>query len=161
MEVLGRKLYQPSMSENLYDWYPLEDENGKMKQLVTPRHGRFDSHLTECGPPAVLTKKGVVLLYNGKNANDDSADPSLPRGMYSVGQIVFDAHNLERVLERSDTPFLRPTLPHEITGQYQAGTTFAEGLVYIKKKWFLYYVTADSYVGLAIGKKGKRVRKSK
>jgi predicted GH43/DUF377 family glycosyl hydrolase len=41
-------------------------------------------------------------------------------------------------------------LPHEITGQYKAGTTFAEGLVFFKNKWYLYYGTADSFVGLAI-----------
>ena len=37
-----------------------------------------------------------------------------------------------------------------VTGQYQAGTTFAEALVFFKGKWFLYYGTADSFVGLAI-----------
>jgi predicted GH43/DUF377 family glycosyl hydrolase len=43
-------------------------------------------------------------------------------------------------------------LPHEITGQYKAGTTFSEGLVYFKGKWYLYYGTADSFVGVAIAK---------
>jgi predicted GH43/DUF377 family glycosyl hydrolase len=47
---------------------------------------------------------------------------------------------------------LKPTLPHEVSGQYQAGTTFAEGLVFFKGKWFLYYGTADSFVGVAISK---------
>jgi predicted GH43/DUF377 family glycosyl hydrolase len=41
-------------------------------------------------------------------------------------------------------------LPHELTGQYKSGTTFAEGLVRYDSRWFLYYGTADSYVGLAI-----------
>ena len=36
------------------------------------------------------------------------------------------------------------------TGQYKAGTTFAEGLVRFKNKWFLYYGTADSMVGVTI-----------
>ena len=52
----------------------------------------------------------------------------------------------------SDTCLLKSTLPHELTGQYKSGTTFAEGLVRYKSKWFLYYGTADSYVGLAIEK---------
>ena len=34
--------------------------------------------------------EGIVLFYNGKNANDENADPSLPKGTYSVGRIVFD-----------------------------------------------------------------------
>jgi beta-1,2-mannosidase len=139
-------------SENLYDWTPLLDDKGDLKLLITARKNKFDSHLTECGPPALLTKKGIVLLYNGRNITTDVADPNLPKGTYSVGQVIFDAKDLETVISRSENPFLMPTLAHEKTGQYQAGTTFAEGLVYFKHKWFLYYGTADSFVGLAISK---------
>lgn len=139
-------------SENLYDWYPLVDENDNLKAAISPRKEKFDSHLTECGPPAIITEKGITLLYNGKNLNGEGADPSLPKGTYSVGYVVFDVNNPEKVIERSEKPFIVPTLPHEKTGQYQAGTTFAEGLVFFKNKWFLYYGTADSFVGLAIGK---------
>jgi beta-1,2-mannosidase len=140
-------------SENLYDWFPLLDDKGGLKLLILPRKNKFDSHLTECGPPAIWTDKGISLFYNGKNAEtDEEADPKLPKKTYSVGQVVFDAQDLETVISRSENPFLIPTLPHEKTGQYQAGTTFAEGLVYFKRKWFLYYGTADSFVGLAIGK---------
>jgi predicted GH43/DUF377 family glycosyl hydrolase len=64
--------------------------------------------------------------------------------------VVFDPKDLKTVLKRSDKPFLVPSLPHEVTGQYKAGTTFAEGLVFFKNKWYLYYGTADSFVGLAI-----------
>jgi predicted GH43/DUF377 family glycosyl hydrolase len=99
-----------------------------------------------------MMEKGIVLLYNGKNSTNDNADPNLPKGTYSVGQVVFDKENPESVIERSDSCFLKPTLPHETSGQYQAGTTFSEGLVYFKGKWFLYYGTADSFVGLAISK---------
>jgi predicted GH43/DUF377 family glycosyl hydrolase len=42
-------------------------------------------------------------------------------------------------------------MPFEKTGQYAAGTTFAEGLVFYQRKWFLYYGAADSRVGVAIG----------
>jgi beta-1,2-mannosidase len=147
----GENRVNLAWSENGYDWTPTLDEQSKLKALISPRPHFFDSHLTECGPPALWTKRGVVLLYNGKNAGDVGADPALPRNTYSVGRVVFDPLDLQTVLERSAQPFLVPTLPHEITGQYQAGTTFAEGLVYFKKKWRLYYGTADSFVGLAIG----------
>jgi len=40
-------------------------------------------------------------------------------------------------------------LPYEKTGQYAAGTTFAEGLVYFHRRWFLYYGCADSLVAVA------------
>ena len=146
----GEHLINLAWSENLYDWTPMLDANNNLLSLASPRPYKFDSDLTECGPPAVLFEKGVVLLYNGKNATDDSADSTLPRGTYSTGQIVFDKNNLTEVLSRSDTSFLKPTLSHEITGQYKAGTTFAEALIYFKGRWFLYYGTADSFVGVAV-----------
>ena len=146
----GEQFINLAWSENMYDWYPLQDSKGDLQRIVETRTGKFDSDLTECGPPAVLTDQGILLLYNGKNATTDRADPSLPKGMYSVGQIIFDPKSPGKVLSRSETPFLRPSLPHEISGQYQAGTTFAEGLIWFKEKWFLYYGTADSFVGLAI-----------
>jgi predicted GH43/DUF377 family glycosyl hydrolase len=40
-------------------------------------------------------------------------------------------------------------MPYEKTGQYEAGTTFAEGLVYFRNQWFLYYGCADSLVAVA------------
>ncbi|MDZ7719476.1 MAG: hypothetical protein U5K72_11730 [Balneolaceae bacterium] len=55
-----------------------------------------------------------------------------------------------KLLKRTDEPFIKPELPYEKTGQYVDGTTFLEGLVYFDEKWFLYYGTADSRVGVAI-----------
>lgn len=138
-------------SENLSDWYPELTAEGKLNYIIEPRTGMFDSNLTECGPPALITNEGVVLIYNGKNSDDASkATPNLPVGTYTVGRVVFDPKDLHTVRERSDVPFLKPSLPHEVTGQYKAGTTFAEGLVFYKEKWYLYYGTADSFVGVAV-----------
>lgn len=149
----GEHFVNLAWSENLYDWYPLLDKDGFLKKAMETRPHYFDSDLTECGPPALITDRGVMLMYNGKNANQaKNADPSLPMGTYSTGRVFFDKNNLQTILIRSDRPFLRPTLPYEISGQYAAGTTFAEGLVFYKTKWFLYYGTADSYVGVAVSK---------
>jgi predicted GH43/DUF377 family glycosyl hydrolase len=138
-------------SDNLTDWYPELNEDGSLHYLIEPRDGYFDSHLTECGPPALLLKEGMTLIYNGRNnENTDKADPNLPTGMYSVGRVVFDKKDWRTVVKRSNQPFLKPTLSHEVTGQYKSGTTFAEGLVWYKNKWFLYYGTADSFVGVAV-----------
>jgi predicted GH43/DUF377 family glycosyl hydrolase len=148
----GERFVNLAWSENLYDWFPLLDSAGFLKKTLVTRPGYFDSDLDECGPPALITDKGILLIYNGKNANGQGADPSLPRGTYSVGRVLFDSTDMETVIIRPGQPFLKPTLPHEISGQYTAGTTFAEGLVYYKDKWFLYYGTADSFVGVAISK---------
>ncbi len=140
-------------SYNAYDWHPLEDQNGKLLYVIEPRKNKFDSHLTECGPPAVITKKGIELLYNGRNSeNDIETDPTYAKGVYTVAKVIFDIKTMKKPIFRSKEPFLMPTLPHEITGQYKAGTCFAEGFVFFKNKWFLYYGTADSFVGLAVSK---------
>jgi len=146
----GEQFINLAWSEDLYDWYPSVNAEGELEAVIETRTGYFDSNLTECGPPAVILEEGIVLLYNGKNSDGDGASPDLPKGTYSVGKIVFDPEDPAKVLYRSDTCLLRPSLPHELTGQYKSGTTFAEGLVRFKSKWFLYYGTADSYVGLAI-----------
>ena len=146
----GEQFINLAWSDNLIDWNPLLDEKGELIKLIEPRPKKFDSNLVECGPPALMTSEGIVLFYNGKNAEGENADNSLPESTYSVGKVVFDINNLEKVIYRSDTCLLKTTLPHEVSGQYLAGTTFAEGLVYFKSKWFLYYGTADSYVGVAI-----------
>jgi beta-1,2-mannosidase len=148
----GENFVNLAWSENLYDWYPSVDEKGELKAVISPRENKFDSQLTECGPPAIINKEGIVLFYNGKNSEKDDATAEVPKGTYSVGKVVFDINDPEKVLSRSDTCLLRPTLPHEMTGQYKSGTTFSEGLVYFKGKWFLYYGTADSFVGVAESK---------
>ena len=146
----GEEYVHLANSENLKDWYPLIDEREELLRVMEPRAKRFDSKLTEPGPPAILTEDGILLFYNGKNDEGDNADPSMPAGTYCGGQALFDKNDPAKLLNRLDTPFIRPSLPHELSGQYKAGTTFIEGLVYYKGKWFLYYGTADSMVGLAI-----------
>lgn len=146
----GEKFMNLAWSENLSDWYPLLDGKGELKQIVKTRPGKFDSDLVECGPPAIIGKEGIILFYNGKNSRGENADKSLPENTYSVGRVIFDINDPEKVLSRSENCILKPTLPHEITGQYSAGTTFSEGLVWFKDRWFLYYGTADSYVGVAL-----------
>ena len=61
----------------------------------------------------------------------------------------FWADDPARLISRSEKLFFKPEMPFEKTGQYAAGTTFVEGLVFFKRKWFLYYGCADSLVGVA------------
>jgi predicted GH43/DUF377 family glycosyl hydrolase len=136
-------------SEDLVHWTPVEGADGQPKVLMRARRGKFDSGLPEVGPPPVLTKAGLVLLYNGKNAEGAGRDPKLAPGTYAVGQALFAAHDPAKLLARTDQPFFQPKLPWEQSGQYAAGTTFAEGLVWFRGQWLLYYGCADSRVGVA------------
>jgi beta-1,2-mannosidase len=139
-------------SADLINWVPVTDAKNNLLPILSKRKNMFDSHVVEPGPPAILTSKGIVLLYNGKNADNEDADPSLPKGVYCGGQALFDAKHPEKLLARCNTYFIKPDLPHEIKGQYTSGTTFIEGLIYFKKQYFLYYGTADSMVGVAVKK---------
>ncbi|MFH6604445.1 glycoside hydrolase family 130 protein [Maribacter algicola] len=146
----GELFVNLAQSENGIDWTPLLDEEGELLHVFEPTLNEFDSHLTEPGPPALYTENGILLLYNGKNLNGAGATTKYPEGTYCGGQVLFDKNDPKKFLARLETPFICPSLPHEISGQYKAGTTFIEGLVYFKNRWFLYYGTADSMVGLAV-----------
>jgi beta-1,2-mannosidase len=135
-------------SPDLIHWTPIEDAQGEPLEVLKPRPGHFDSAFPEAGPPPLLTRAGIVVIYNGKNAAS-GGDPHLPADTYAAGEALFDAHNPARMLARTENPVLELTLPYEKTGQYSAGTTFAEGLVYFHNQWFLYYGCADSLVAVA------------
>lgn len=137
-------------STDLINWTPLVDKNENLVNLISPRKGFFDSNLTECGPPAIVTEKGIVLLYNGKNDKGEDGDKRFTPNSYCAGQVLFDKNDPSKVLARLDVPFFRPMESFEKSGQYVAGTVFIEGMVYFKNKWLLYYGCADSRVGVAV-----------
>ena len=134
-------------SPDLIEWTPVEDKDGTPVEFLKPRAGHFDSTFPETGPPPVLTDKGIVVLYNGKNA-ETGGDPKLGPSAYAAGETLFDAKDPAHRIAQIDEPVLKPELPYEKTGQYAAGTTFAEGLVFFHGEWFLYYGCADSLVAV-------------
>lgn len=138
-------------SDNLIDWEPVLDGQGELATFIDVRKGYFDSALTECGPPAIKTDQGILLLYNGKNHDEKAqSDPRFTLGTYSAGQVLFDANDPKKVIQRLNTPFKRPMEDFEKSGQYVDGTVFIQGLAYYKSKWFLYYGCADSKVGVSV-----------
>lgn len=137
-------------STDLVNWAPVVDNHGELKELMSPRDGYFDSDLTECGPPALMTDKGIILFYNGKNKPAAGRDPRFTANSYCAGQALFDRRDPSKSITRLDVPFLRPMAPFEKSGQYINGTVFIEGMVYFKQKWFLYYGCADSRVAVAV-----------
>jgi beta-1,2-mannosidase len=149
-------------SHDLIHWTPVESADGQPMVVMRARAGKFDSAFPEVGPPPLLTSRGIVVIYNAKNAEADKAknakddktghgegagDPNLTPGTYTVGEALFDAKNPVKLLARTEEPVLGPSLAWESSGQYKAGTTFAEGLAWFKGRWLLYYGAADSFVG--------------
>ena len=149
--MFGEHEIHVATSTDLIRWSPVEQSKGQLLALMSPRPFHFDSGLPEVGPPPLLTEKGIVMLYNGKNSDSDAdRDPKIAAGAYSGGQALLDARDPTRLLDRTVMPFVQPELPWERSGQYKAGTTFLEGLSYFRNKLFLYYGTADTYVGLLV-----------
>jgi predicted GH43/DUF377 family glycosyl hydrolase len=145
----GEGTIRVATSGDLIHWQPVLDSRGEPIVALGKRAGHFDSSFPEVGPPPVLTRDGIVVLYNGKNAAQNG-DPILTPGGYAVGEALFAADDPAHLVARTDTPVFKPELPFERSGQYAAGTTFAEGLVLFRDKYFLYYGCADSFVGVAV-----------
>ena len=152
-------------SDNLIDWTPIEMKAGEhppvklrsqaltmpdLKVVLSTREGKFDSDLVESGPPAMLTDKGIRLIYNSRNMQA-YGDKSLPDGIYTAAQVLFDKNDPTKIIDRMDTWFMRPEKPYEITGQVNQ-VCFLEGLTEFKNVWYLYYGTADSKIAVAASK---------
>jgi predicted GH43/DUF377 family glycosyl hydrolase len=146
----GEHFMNIATSTDLINWQPMLNADSTLRTVLSPRPHFFDSDLTECGPPAIITPKGILVIYNGKNKPGEGCDEAYTANTYAAGQVLFDLQDPAKVLQRLDKPFFIPTEPFEKSGQYPAGTVFTEGLVYYKNKWFLYYGCADSRVGMAV-----------
>lgn len=152
-------------STDLIHWEPFEmqvDESApillkgqalKMPQLriiIPTRDKKFDADLVEPGPPAMLTDKGILLIYNSRNLKN-IGDTSLADGTYTAGQVLIDKHNPLQVLHRLNHYFMKPEKSYELVGEVN-NVCFLEGLAHYKNQWFLYYGTADSKIAVAVRK---------
>ena len=149
-------------STDLLNWTPIEMKAGekppvplrgqalnmpRLKIVLPTRKGKFDSDLVESGPPAILTDKGIVLIYNSRNV-PSFGDKTLAEGTYAASQVLFDKNDPTKILHRMEGYFMKPEKPYEISGQVNQ-VCFVEGLTKFKGKWYLYYGTADSKIAVA------------
>ena len=106
---------------------------------VLPRRpGQFDSRVVEPGPPPIVTRDGIVLVYNG-------ADDKL---VYRTAIAVFDRKDPRKVLYRSEQPIFYPELEWEKVGQVP-NVVFVEGMAEWGGHYVFYYGSADKFVGVA------------
>lgn len=136
-------------SNDLKTWQILEnEENGKILPVLKPRAGYFDSRLVEPGPYALIKKEGILLIYNSSNAANFN-DPRFPKYTYAAGQALFDLNKPYKLIDRVNNPFIWPDHAYEKVGEVNE-VCFVEGLVKFKRKWYLYYGTADSKIAVSI-----------
>jgi predicted GH43/DUF377 family glycosyl hydrolase len=106
--------------------------------VLPSRPRRFDSRVVEPGPAPVLTRDGIVLVYN-------AADDKL---VYRTAVAVFDRKDPRKVLSRSASPIFAPEKEWEKTGQVP-NVVFVEGMARKGSHYLFYYGGADKYVGVA------------
>lgn len=114
------------------------------KPVLPVRPSMFDSRVAEPGPAPIVTRDGILLLYNG-------ADEKL---CYQTGWALFDKNDPTKLIARSDSPIFSPKESWEINNAsskiHQApNVVFVEGLIKDKDRYLIYYGGADSYVGVA------------
>ena len=150
-------------SDDLINWTPIEMQPGEkppielkgqsknipeLRIVIPTRNKKFDSDLVESGPPAMITDKGIVLIYNSRNI-PLIGDTSLPEGTYAASQVLLDKNDPTKILKRMETYFIKPDKPYEFSGQVN-NVCFVEGLANFNNKWLLYYGTADSKIAVAV-----------
>ncbi len=139
-------------SKNLRTWevYP--------RPVLTARRGHFDNLLVEPGPPPLLVPEGILVLYNAASASHNISGRT-----FAVGWALFDRHDPSQLLERCERPILKAEHTTERRGRVPrvpfrnelehagrvAGTIFAEGLVFFRNRWLLYYGMGDTEIGVA------------
>ncbi|HTQ28319.1 MAG TPA: glycoside hydrolase family 130 protein [Puia sp.] len=158
----GDQYIWAATSDDLLNWQPVEMQPGEkppialrgqalnmpeLKIVVPTRRKKFDSDLVESGPPAMLTDKGIVLIYNSRN-DPAVGDSSLVEGTYAAGQVLLDRNNPLQIIDRMPGYFMKPDKPYEQSGQVNQ-VCFPEGLAWFQQRWLLYYGTADSKIAVA------------
>jgi predicted GH43/DUF377 family glycosyl hydrolase len=121
-------------SNDLIHWTEVLDQ-----PLVRRRPGYFDAKVVEPGPPPIMTKQGILLIYNGANDKD----------VFATGWVLFDKNDPTRILARSDKPIFTVAQEWERIGQVP-NVVFVEGVVTVGNRWLFYYGGADKYVGVAV-----------
>ena len=120
-------------STNLIHW-----TEATATPVLPRRAGRFDSRVVEPGPPPIITKDGIVLIYN-------AADDKLA---YRTAAALFDRNEPGKLLWRSEEPLFAPEREWEKVGQVP-NVVFVEGMVRRENRYLFYYGAADKYIGVA------------
>jgi len=128
-----------SYSPDLRHW-------GGHKLMLEARRGAWwDANKIGLSSPPIQTEQGWLVIYHGVRQTAAGA-------IYRLGLALFDLHNPERCLKRSDNWIFGPEEPYERRGDvdnvvFPCGYTLGLDGDTI----YLYYGAADTSVALAIG----------
>jgi len=112
-------------------------EYGKPELLMTGKEW-WETQRIGGGTPPIRTERGWFMLYHGV---DD-------KGIYRVGAVLLDLNDPRKVIARTKDFLMEPEYDYETCGIYE-GCVFPTGTVVKDGKLYVYYGTADTYIGLA------------
>lgn len=118
-------------SHDLKRWYGL-------KYVMGPRDKGWDSWKIGAAGPPMRLNEGWLLIYHGVSYDK----------VYSLGVVLLDKDDPERILYRSEEPFLKPTEEYERFGKVP-NVVFSCGQVLKDDKLFVYYGGADTVICVA------------
>ena len=120
-----------AFSEDLTHWCDI-------MSVMKPRvHGWDNWKIGVAGTPLKVSE-GWLVIYHGVSVER----------MYSLGMVLLDGENPERVLYRSKEPILTPKMDYERYGKVP-NVVFSCGNVVLDDKLLLYYGGADSVLCVA------------
>jgi predicted GH43/DUF377 family glycosyl hydrolase len=142
-------IHRPVSAPRAHMWisYSLDLRHwGNHKLILTARRGAWwDANKIGLSPPPIETPQGWLVIYHGVRLT--------PAGcIYRLGLALFDLHQPERCLKRSDEWVFGPEEPYERRGDvddvvFPCGHTILPDGDTIR----LYYGAADSSIALATG----------
>lgn len=118
-------------SDDLKRWYDI-------RSLIRPRHKSWDSRKVGAAGTPLELNEGWLCIYHGVSYEN----------VYSLGVVLLDKDNPEKVLSRSEKPILTPIKDYERYGKVP-NVVFSCGNVKIDDEVLIYYGGADSVLCVA------------
>ncbi len=121
-----------AVSDDLLHWTePLDHP------VMLPRPDHFDSFGVEPGAVPLVVPEGILLVYNGWNAQH----------VHCTGWALFAKDDPSKLLRRCETPVIQPEFPYEMVNNDRF--TFTESVIFFKGLWRFYYGASDRTISVA------------
>lgn len=118
-------------SKNLREW-------GKSKILMKPRQNRWDCLKIGAAGPPIEIDEGWLQIYHGVDNQH----------IYRLGAILLEKDDPEKIIYRTDKPFLEPYEEYECEGQVP-NVVFSCGAIKNQDNILISYGCADSVIGIS------------
>ncbi len=120
-----------AFSKDLRNW-------GESERVMGPRQGSWDCVKVGAAGPPIEIDEGWLMIYHGVDSDRT----------YRLGSSILDKENPQKVIYRSEDPFLEPCEDYERNG-WVPNVVFSCGSVLVDDKLLVSYGGADTVIGVA------------